>query len=284
VRRLALVVMLLLGVTADAEAGWRARRSRNDAFARLLRDHPAIGWPIVIGVVALSIVSRSHRRSQRFESRAGGAARWTPPTHARRHELLGPRPEDGTAPEQLARFEPAATPAAVTELLTRLLVRYHEALGAGEAGPESLRAWAAPRVVDQLRQAGAEQRRLGKRVVEVIVERLEVTDARAPREGNATLTARARVRYGVAEGAGRARGYISNEVWRLDRAPGARWPSPEVARALGCPSCAAALTTQGPRCASCGADLTAGKVTWRVSAVSVLERRPAPAPGALPLR
>lgn len=235
-------------------------------------QHPKVGIPLLSIVAVIALVHHTSQGSQRF-----GSGNALPRRRRRRRDTDLDAPLDVEGPRaspwaRLAAGDPTFSRVVLIDFLTRLVVRFQQAQGEGDA--EALRPYLAPKVLDALLAARAQNAARRATIFDVVVGGVELKDVRVGQDGQASFTAVYELNHGV-RGAGPARHYYSRVAWRLERAAGARSPTPEGARVLGCPSCGAPVSlNENNRCAYCDQVVDAGRFTWRVSGVSVLDKRP----------
>jgi predicted lipid-binding transport protein (Tim44 family) len=223
---------------------------------RLCIAYPQVGVPLTIVVVTVVVL---HRRSQ-----------------ATQH--LGDRPRvrraaAASAWQRLAAADPRFSRVVLLDFLTRLFVRFQYLRGEGDV--DALGPYLAPKVLEDLRAAQAQSKAAGARVVDVVLGGVEVAEVDVAADGAASLVVRYELNESLQAKDGTIRRYFARQTWRLDRAAGARSPEPEAARTLGCPSCGAPMRYgEQNRCAHCDTVVDAGRFTWRVTGVALMDRRP----------
>lgn len=224
---------------------------------RLCIQHPKIGVPVACVVIAVVVIHKRSLAAQRLGDgpprvrRAAPASSW----------------------QALAAVDPRFSRVVLFDFLTRLFVRYQHLRGEGDV--DALAPYLAPKVLDDLRAVQAHHRASGQRIIDVVIGGVEVTDVNVGADGAASLVVRYELNESVQAKDGTVRQYFERQTWRLDRAAGARSPEPEAARTLGCPSCGAPMRyNEQNRCAHCDTVVDAGRFTWRVTGVAMIDKRP----------
>ncbi len=215
----------------------------------LVFRHPAIGLPVITGMVILYVVlhGRQSRGSRQVHRTHGG------PSPAR-PDLSVLRSLDANFSEPL-----------FLDLARLVYTRAHEERGRGNW--EVLVPYLAPEVV-----AALKARAPNRAVRDVVLGATRIVGVRV--QG---ATARITVHF---EGnlTEQTTPLFVKERWVFSRVAATLSPGPDRMRALGCPNCGSPIdTARDGRCRSCDAVLMDGRLQWRVveAQLSLLEIAPA---------
>ncbi|MBX3468508.1 MAG: TIM44-like domain-containing protein [Planctomycetes bacterium] len=219
--------------------------------------HPTIGLPLLALFVGYLIYRFKDEQTQKLTSR--------------RH--LEPRGAGPRLPwDELRARDEGFSRVILQDFLTHLFGRYQHLRGTGDAA--TLRPYLADAAWARLGGERERNERLGLTVEHVILGAIDFTALRVAPDGAAQLTVRFTYNCTHATRA-RREDLFGVEVWRLQRAARAKSPTPEAARALGCPSCGAPVDAAADgKCTYCDRVVTPGADAWAVQAVEVLVLKP----------
>jgi predicted lipid-binding transport protein (Tim44 family) len=224
----------------------------------LLIEHPAIGVPVLLVVVAVVIVralmNQGGRRQVVHHTERAPAA----------------RPVDGV--QALRADDPAFS---MPVLLDFLQLLHRRATAAAPKGD-----WDAllPFVSEQARSDLSAAHRGVTEVRDVVAGGIQIMSAQRDQDAFVLQVVVQDTRRESLEGGGARHVYVE-ESWSLARRVGARSPTPDDAVRMGCPSCGAAIDTDRTgRCVVCETAIVDGLLQWRAERVAVLVRRRIEAP------
>jgi predicted lipid-binding transport protein (Tim44 family)/ribosomal protein L37AE/L43A len=225
----------------------------------LLLEHPAVGIPVILIVVAVSIVSQRQRAQGGGRQVVRGETRGATAPARRRAQDLG----------WLLRLDPTFSAPLFADLSRLLYVRIHEERGRDKL--EVLQAFVAPEVRTALRARNPN----ATEVRDVILGTSALVSA--GQDGKAAgLTVMFEANYTEVTGT-KLQQWLVRERWTFARALTAQSPGPEKMRELRCPSCGSALETRtNGTCRNCDTLIDDGRLQWRVVEAKLLESTPLP--------
>ena len=232
-------------------------------------EHPAIGIPVDIVVIALLIYWFAKPSKK-------------PVSVVSSSTVLGLSTGPGTRPQldvqrafnQLRRFDPNFSEIIFTDFCYALYGRAHDARGKGKTALDELSPYLSDAARASLLQLNSPQ---VKAVQGVIVGAMQVADVRGLASPKVEISVEFEANYTeFSPRPGDPRGemsYYVRERWELERKRDVLSPTPEQATALHCPRCGAPLQkdTNGA-CAFCGARIESGEFQWYVRSTRTLSR------------
>ncbi len=224
-------------------------------------EHPALGIPVTLGVIAWFSY-------QRFASRKGHewqtavAAEPSPPPPSR--FTVPPR----TQLEALRATDPGFSVVVFEDFLYFLYAEMHRARGAGQT--ESLATWLGEDARAALQNDGSIHEVTG-----IVIGGLSYDDIDIDADGSARITVIVEANFVERRRpSGEARFFVKEEL-TLVRAAGARSRTPDKARVFTCPNCGAPLASmRGRQCGHCRTLVETGQKDWGIEDVTELEREP----------
>ena len=214
----------------------------------LLFEHPIIGVPVTIAVIAWYW----HTTQQKKRSRGwdAGEPRRPPvrPLSARR------------TLERLKTIDPNFSTVLFEDFVYALYARAHEARGA-----RKLDEW-SPYLSDAARAWLLGLARGVARVDAIVVGALHIRSVSGVTASDADTVVNLEIEANYTED---GRDWYATEHWTLARKTTARSKSPETITKFGCPSCGASTAElRDSVCAFCGSRVDTGSFDWRVTGIS----------------
>lgn len=226
------------------------------ALVWLCFEHPAIGVPVLLVVIAFVLFSKLAERGQRdWTSVPDDDVPFQPP----------PPPSF----ERLRALDPAFSRIVFEDFVYGLYAEVQRTRGLPGAPLDRISAYLSPGAAAALRalpmgQVGGQ---VGGPVEAVIVGAMRPLAVEAGPSGS-RVTLSIEANYTEA-----GRGFYVVERWTLARGPGARSRTPDRVGMLGCPSCGAPQDALfGGECRYCHQHVNSGAFDWVVENITVLSR------------
>lgn len=257
------------GFSGGGDGGWMLY-----LLLRLLVDHPAVGVPVIVILVA--IVWHLGRTGKLEAMIVEGRAHGGPTRHLPAHQAI-PRDRIAASWAALLDEDPGLSRPVLEDRIQLVVRRAHEQVG--QPDPRLPAGATTP----QVHQAFTSFEEGVSQVDDVVIAGLQLTELHRA-GGYDTLSWTIRLSRREARAHDRVVRAYCEEAWTFRRRVGAASRSPEEVHRLGCPSCGSAEPTDAQgRCPACGTIVGHGELEWQATDMTRTIRRtyrpfvPAPA-------